>query len=200
MPKSIQPKFLETLRKQAEFTDAELEVFLGHWEVRTFKKKEFYFRAGEICNATAYVNKGCLRRYVINEHDKEVILNFALEDWWIGDLESFFLQKPTIYYAQALEDSELLLLSRGKFLKACEQFPKYKAFHEAKMQKSHYATLKRISVTTSGTPEEKYLLLAKQQPQLFQRIPLHYIASYLGIEPESLSRLRKRLTEKPEKS
>ena len=153
-----QPKFIETLRKQAEFTDAQLEEFLKLWEVKCLKKKDHHFRAGEICNATAYVNKGCLRRYVINEHDKEVILNFALEDWWIGDLESFFLQKPTIYNAQALEDSELLLLSRENFLKTCEQFPKYKAFHEDKIQRSHFATLKRISVTTSGTPEEKYLL------------------------------------------
>jgi len=192
-----QPRFIETLRKQAEFTDAQLENFLTLWEIKTIRKKDHYFRAGEICNATAYVNRGCLRRYVINEHEKEIILNFALEDWWIGDLESFFLRKPTIYYAQALEDSELLLLSRENFLQACEQFPKYKAFHEAKMQRSYYATLKRISVTNSGTPEEKYLQLAKDMPQLFQRVPLHYIASYLSIEPESLSRLRKRLSEKP---
>ena len=93
-------------------------------------------------------------------------------------------------------ETQLLMLSRENFMKACEEFPKYKAFHQEKMQRSHFATLKRISVTTSGTPEEKYLLLAKEQPQLFQRVPLHYIASYLGIEPESLSRLRKRLTEK----
>ena len=141
------------------------------------KKKELHLQVGDVCKATAYVNKGCLRRYVINEHDKEVIVNFALEDWWIGDLESFFLEQPTRFYIQALEDSELLMLSRENFMKACEEFPKYKAFHQEKMQRSHFATLKRISVTTSGTPEEKYLLLAKEQPQLFQRVPLHYIAS-----------------------
>ncbi|HAP00065.1 MAG TPA: hypothetical protein DCQ83_08490 [Fibrobacteres bacterium] len=192
----VQPKFLETLRKQAEFTDEQLEKFLRKWSVKLLKKKELHLQVGDVCKATAYVNKGCLRRYVINEHDKEVIVNFALEDWWIGDLESFFLEQPTRFYIQALEDSELLMLSRENFMKACEEFPKYKAFHQEKMQRSHFATLKRISVTTSGTPEEKYLLLAKEQPQLFQRVPLHYIASYLGIEPESLSRLRKRLTEK----
>ena len=196
IPKA-QPKFIETLRKQAEFTDEQLEKFLEFWEIKTVRKKDFHLRPGETCKATAYVNKGCLRRYIVNEHAKEVIVNFALEDWWIGDLESFFLQKPTIYYVQALEDSELLLLSRENFLLACEAFPKYKAFHQEKMQRSHFATLKRISVTTSGTPEERYLLLAQQQQQLFQRVPLHYIASYLGIEPESLSRLRKRLTAKP---
>ncbi|MDE3058928.1 MAG: Crp/Fnr family transcriptional regulator [Bacteroidota bacterium] len=164
------------------------------------KKKEIYLQPGKISHATAYVNKGCLRRYILDDHAKEIIVNFAIEDWWIGDLESFVHQTPTIYYIQALEDSELFLLTRSSFSALCEEIPKYKTFHDEKVQRNHYTTLKRLALAKSGTPEEKYLLLMKEQPQLFQRIPLHYIASYLGIEPESLSRLRKRLTEKPQKS
>jgi CRP-like cAMP-binding protein len=194
------PRFLIKLRQQAEFSDAELEEFLELWEVRAVRKKEHYLREGEICKATAYVNKGCLRRYSIGENNKEIILNFALEDWWTGDLESFIHKVPSHFFVQALEDSELLLLSRENFQRACDRYPKYKAFHADKMQRSYFATLKRLSVTTSGTAEEKYLLLAKEQPQLFQRVPLHYIASYLGIEPESLSRLRRRLSRNPGKS
>ncbi len=196
----IDPRFLATLRRQAEFTDAQLEEFLGLWEVRDIRKKDHYLREGEICKSTAYVNEGCLRRYVISESNKESILNFAIEDWWVGDLESFFTGCPTRYYVQALEDTQLLLLSRQKFEDACNRYPKYKTFHDEKMHRSYFATLKRMSVASSGTAEEKYLQLAKDQPQLFQRVPLHYIASYLGIEPESLSRLRKRLTDKPGKS
>ena len=189
-------QLVDTLREKAAFTEKEVDGFLTFLEVKKVKKKEHYLRPGEISGATAYVKKGCLRRYVIDEHGKEIIINFALEDWWIGDLESFHFQKPSIYNIQALEESELLLLSRRNFLRVCEEFPKYKFFHEQKEQRSHYATLKRLSLAQAGTPEEKYLLLLKQQPQLFQRIPLHYIASYLGIEPESLSRLRKRLAGK----
>ena len=198
--KNIHPGLSVSLKKLANFTDKEVESFIGFLEIRIVKKKEHYLRAGEISQATAYVNRGCLRRYVIDDHAKEVIVNFAVEDWWIGDLESYHLQKPSTYYIQALEESELLFLSRRNFLRVCEELPKYKIFHDEKVNRSHYATIKRLSVSKSGTPQEKYLLLMKEQPQLFQRIPLHYIASYLGIEPESLSRLRKRLTIKPQKS
>ena len=146
------------------------------------------------------MNSGCVRQYVIGENAKEIVIQFATEDYWIGDLESFHFEKPTSFYIQALEDCELLLLSRDNFLRVCEVLPKYKVFHDEKVQRNHFATLKRLSIAKLGTPEEKYLLLEKEQPQLFQRIPLHHIASYLGIEPESLSRLRKRLTEKAKKS
>lgn len=196
----IHAGLFRALETHAGFTASDFERFCSFLDVCLVKKKEMYLRPGEISNATAYVNKGCLRRYLLDDHAKEIIVNFAVEDWWIGDLESFLRQKPTTYYIQALEDSELLLLNRQNFSAVCGEIPKYKAFHDEKVQRNHYATLKRLALSKSGTPEEKYLLLMKEQPQLFQRIPLHYIASYLGIEPESLSRLRKRLTEKPQKS
>ena len=190
------PRFLETLRVSVGLSEEEIGTLLELWVSRTVKKKEYFFRAGDTCKATAYVNKGCLRRYIVNEQGKESIVNFATEDWWIGDLESFLFQKPTFYYAQALEDTELLLLPFREFQIAQERFPKYKDFHINKIQKSYFATLKRMSISKTGSPEEKYLQLFKEQPSLFQRIPLHYIASYLGIEPESLSRLRRRLAGK----
>lgn len=196
LPKAVQPRFLEVLRDKVGLTEDDIKAFLEYWETRILKKKEHLIVAGDVSRFTAYVNKGCLRRYVINENAKESILNFAIEDWWVGDLESFYLQKPTIYYVQALEECELLLLTRENYFRAQEEFPKYKAFHDEKIQRSYFATLKRASVSKTGTPEEKYLQLIKEQPGLFQRIPLHYIASYLGIEPESLSRLRKRLAGK----
>ena len=191
---------MDVLTKEAGFSGDECEFYFSLIKKRIVKKKEHYLQAGEISRATAYVNKGCLRQYIIGERGKEIIIQFALEDWWIGDLESFHYEKPSAFYIQAIEDSELLLLSRKNFLRVCEELPKYKTFHDEKVQRNHFATLKRLSVAKLGTPEEKYLLLMKEQPQVFQRIPLHYIASYLSIEPESLSRLRKRLAEKPGKS
>ncbi len=184
------------LKRDANFTDAEYKRFDSFLTRTIVKKKQHCLRAGEISRATAYVVSGCLRRYIIDERGKEIIVNFAVEDWWIGDLDSFYHQKPSIYYIQALEDSELLLLAREDYVRVCEILPKYKAFHEEKVQRNYYATLTRLSLLKSGTAEEKYLSLMHELPQLFQRIPLHYIASYLGIEPESLSRLRKRLSKK----
>jgi len=196
----IRPGLHDALIKHAGFSRDEFEFYCSLLKKRIVKKREHYLQAGDISRATAYVNSGCLRQYIIGDHSKEIIIQFALEDYWIGDLESFHFEKPSTFYIQALEDSELMLLSRENFLRVCEELPKYKTFHDGKVQRNHFATLKRLSIAKLGTPEEKYLLLMKEQPQLFQRIPLHHIASYLSIEPESLSRLRKRLTEKPRKS
>jgi CRP-like cAMP-binding protein len=195
----IQPGLRNLLTNQAGFSPDEYEFYCSLLKKRIVKKKEHYLQAGDVSRATAYVNSGCLRQYIMGDHAKEIIIQFAFEDWWIGDLESFHFEKPSIFYIQALEESELMLLSRKNFLRVCQELPKYRSFHEDKVQRNHFATLKRLSMAKLGTPEEKYLHLMKEQPQLFQRVPLHYIASYLSIEPESLSRLRKRLSEKPGK-
>lgn len=186
-----------TLKNQAELNNEETDLFLSFLSLRKLRKKEHYLIPGDFCNAVAYVNKGCLRRYIIDEHSKETVLNFAFEDYFVGDLESLLLEEPTVYYIQALEDCELLLLSRENLSRACSLIPKFKKFHDDKMKRNHYYTLKRLTFAKSATPEEKYLRMMKEQPQIFQRVPMHFIASYLGIEPESLSRLRKRLTVKP---
>ena len=197
---SIRPGLYETLSKGAGLSRDEYEFYSSLLKKEVIRKKEHYLQAGEISRAIAYVNSGCLRQYIIGEQAKEIVIQFAMEDWWIGDLESFQLEKPSNYYIQALEESELMLLSRTNFFRACDELPKFRIFHEEKVRRNHFATLKRLSMAKLSTPEEKYLLLMKEQPQLFQRIPLHYIASYLGIEPESLSRLRKRLAVRPKKS
>lgn len=196
----IRSGLYNALIKDAGFSRDEYEFYFSLLKKRIVRKKQHYLQAGEISRATAYVNSGCLRQYIIGDHAKEIIIQFAVEDYWIGDLESFHFEKPSIFYIQALEDSELMLLSRDNFLRVCQELPKYRTFHDEKVQRNHFATLKRLSIAKLGTPEEKYLLLMKEQPQLFQRIPLHYIASYLSIEPESLSRLRKRLAKRPRKS
>ena len=192
----ISPRLQELLVAQAGLSDEEFLWYEDLLQVRTIAKKEHLLRAGEIASWTAYVNRGCVRRYVIDEHGKEITVDFALEDWWTGDLESFLHDKSSAFYIQSIEESEILLLTRTKFDLVCRELPNYKALHDSKVERNHYATLKRLTIATSGTQEEKYLHLMEELPQLFQRIPLHYIASYLGIEPESLSRLRKRIAQK----
>ena len=193
----ISPRLTRELKEEAGLTDEEIALYVSFLNKKTIKRKEHFLMAGDVCTSIAYVNKGCLRRYLIDNHSKDVTLNFALEDYWIGDLESLFFKKPTIYYVQALEQSELLLLSRKNLYRANDELPKFKKFHDEKIQRNHYYTLKRLSIAKSASPEEKYILLMKEQPQLLQRVPLHFIASYLGIEPESLSRLRKRIVIHP---
>ncbi len=194
------PGLIKTLVEEGNFSDEEIDTYLSFSISKCIKKKEHILMAGEISCCSSYVVKGCFRRYIIDDHSKEIILNFALEGYWIGDLESLMLKKPTVYYIQALEDGELLTLSYENLTQLYNGMPKFKAFHDYKVQRNHYATLKRLSSAKSATLEEKYLNLMQEQPELFQRIPLHYIASYLGIEPESLSRLRKRMSTKPKNS
>jgi CRP-like cAMP-binding protein len=190
----------QVLKESAEFKDEEIDLYMSFLIKKSLRKKDHLLMAGNVSSHVSYITKGCLRRYTIDDHSREVILNFSLEDYWIGDLESFIFQKPTIYYIQALEYSEVLLLSRENFFRACKEIPKFKKFHDDKVQRNHYYTLKRLAFVKSANPEEKYLALMEEQPQLFQRVPLHYIASYLGIKPESLSRLRKRIFISSQKS
>lgn len=190
----------DVLKKTAGFTDKEFDWYSQYLDLRVLKKKEHLLRAGEVLRFTAYVQKGCLRRYTVDAQGKETTLGFATEDNWTGDLESFTQQRPTLFYVQALEESELLTISYENFHRVCKQLPKYKTFHDAKVERNHYATLKRLVAAKSATAEEKYLQLEHEKPELFQRVSLHYIASYLGIEPESLSRLRKRMLERPQRS
>ena len=106
------PLLIDELKNQAGLTDEEIGFYFSLLKMKLIKKKDYFLQEGDICTDVAYVNKGCLSRYIIDQHIKEIIINFSLEDYWIGDLESLILQKPTIYFIQALEDSELLLLSR----------------------------------------------------------------------------------------
>src|SRR5574338_489337 len=190
---NIHPAIIDRLRTTAHLTDEEIGITLSYFEKRCVKRKEYILRAGEMCRFRSYINKGCFRRYWIDEHGKEVIINFGFEEWWVGDLESFDNHVPSIYYVQALEDSEIFCIDEKNLHLLFEAVPKFRVFDTKKIEKSHYAMLKRLAQMQSASPEEKYLALIEKYPQVFQRVPLHYIASYLGIEPESLSRLRKRL-------
>lgn len=115
----IYPRLYETLSTHAGFSRDENEFYFSLLKKELIKKKEHYLKAGEIFRAIAYVTIGCFRQYVTGEQAKEIIIQFALEDWWIGDLESFQLEKPSSCFIQALEECGLVLISRENFLRAC---------------------------------------------------------------------------------
>jgi CRP-like cAMP-binding protein len=133
---------------------------------------------------------------VVDEQGHERILLFAFEDWWLGDFESYYSGKPATTYIQMLEDSEVMVISKESFLKSEQEIPKLKQWYSHKMPRSTSASINRIVEMKTLTAEERYVNLLKKQPYIFQRIPLQYIASYLNIEPQSLSRMRNRLTNK----
>lgn len=156
------------------------------------KKKEFLHRQNEVCRHIAFVHKGCLRNYNIDSKGDEQIIYFAIEDWWVADLQSFFLQIPSQFNLQALEDCELLISTKKDFEQAFEVVPTFENFYRLKTQTAYTKTQQTV-VEKSETAEDRYLKLLKTSPSLLQRVPQHYLASYLGIKPQSLSRIRKKI-------
>ncbi|MFI5187058.1 MAG: Crp/Fnr family transcriptional regulator [Chitinophagales bacterium] len=189
-------QFVDLFTKTIGITEEQFEEFITHFSREYIPRKFFYLKAGQVCKNIAYINKGSTRTFTMDERGGEHILFFGFEDWFIGDLESLYTQQPGKLYIQAMEDCELLIISKKDMDHFEAIIPKLKEWHSGKLSKHHYSTLNRLAEEKSLTPEERYLNLIKKHPQIFQRIPLQYIASYLGIEPPSLSRLRKRLLSK----
>lgn len=193
---AFNPQFYALFRGQFGLDNEEFELLLSQFSIKRIAKKDFYMSAGQICNSKAFVNKGCFRNFVVDEKGRERILFFAFEDWWIGDFESYYSGKPGTNYVQALEDSELLIISKEQFELMSLQIPKLNKWYTIKVVPAASASKKRLEELRILSPEERYLELLSKQPAIFQRVPLQYIAAYLNIEPQSLSRMRNRLSKK----
>jgi CRP-like cAMP-binding protein len=192
----LSPLFIELFTKKVGLGEDEFELLLSHFKREYIPRKYFYLKAGQITTHSAYLNKGSTRTYTIDDRGGEHNLFFSFEDWWLGDLESYHTQQPGKLYIQAIEDCELLCIPKTDLDKLESSIPKIKEWHSAKQTKSHFATLSRLAEVKTLTPEERYLHLIQKHPHIFQRIPLQYIASFLDIEAPSLSRMRKRLSQK----
>ena len=192
----LSQQFVDMFIKEIQLSEDEFELVLSHYWREYVPRKFYYLKAGQVCKQMAYINKGSVRNFTMDNKGGEHILHFAFENWIIGDLESLYTGIPCGTYIQAMEDCELLCISKTDLDKLEEQLPKLKEWHVAKQRKSHHASIKRLSEVKTLTAEERYLQLVHKYPQIFQRIPLQYIASFLDIEPQSLSRMRKRLLDK----
>lgn len=190
----IHPRFAQLFRGTFGLDEKEYARLLACFQRRLLPKKAYYLTAGDVTRGKAYLNKGCTRTYVVEESGKEHILFFGFEDWWLGDFESYHTQRPGKQYVQALEDCELLCISRGDFEGLIETIPKLASWDAVKPRKMIFAALDRLNEVKTMSAEERYLNLIKKHPEINQRVSLQYIAAYLDIEPQSLSRMRKRLT------
>ena len=191
--KDFPPLFVDLFTKTMGMDEKEFELFCSCFRETNIRKKDYYLKEGSISNAKAYIRKGCSRTFVIDENAKEHILFFAFEDWWLADFESYYSGKPGKQYFQALEDLELLVISKQDFTKMETEIPKLKLWYEIKHRKMNIAMINRLTEVKSGTAEERYLRLVDKHPEIMRRVPLQYIACYLDIEPQSLSRMRKRI-------
>jgi CRP-like cAMP-binding protein len=178
--------------KCVSLSPGELEYFNSVLHYKAIPKKTMLLQAGNICNFEAYVIKGCIREYYIDSNGAELTLQFAVEDWWVSDITSFEDQKVSSMYIEALEDCELLMLSRQSKEQLLAEVPKLERMFRLMIQRHLSTVQSRLFKTVTHTAMEKYLEFIKRYPTIPQRVPQHYIASYLGISPEFLSKLRTR--------
>ena len=160
------------------------------------KRGEFLLREGEVAKFGAFVTKGFLRSYVIDNKGKEHIVQFAPENWWISDKSGLTDGTPSLFFIDAIEDSEVLLMDLNAHLSLIEKLPGYAASFRTGMQKRAEAKDKRIVHSLSSTAEERYNDFLETYPSIARRVPQHMLASYLGITPETVSRIRKQASRK----
>lgn len=180
----------------APFSHSELELFHSKLKPRKFRKKTFLLSEGEICRFEAYIKKGCIKKYFIDNNGDEVILQFAVEDWWISDIASFAEQKPSKLFIETLEDSEVLTIDFESKEFLYKEVPHLERVFRLMLQRSYAVLENRLYSTVSNSAEERYLEFIKRYPTIPQRVPQQQIASYLGITPESLSRIKSNLIKK----
>ena len=179
--------------KKNEFTQAEIEYFNTILQYKEVPKKTLLLQEGEICNFEAYILKGCLRKYYIDKNGFEVIIQFAIEDWWISDIASFHENKPSQLFIETLEDCQLLILTPQTKEMLLQKVPKFERIFRLLIQRNLSAMQNRLIDTISKSAQEKYLEFLKLYPTIPQRVAQHHIASYLGISAEFLSKVRTKL-------
>lgn len=184
------------IEKRVQLTDEEFDIIIKFFKPKKLRKKQFLLHEGEVCKNIGFVKSGCLREYTIDNKGSEHIIQFAIEDWWISDPNSFLSGLPSTYNIDALEDSEVLLLEKSARENLLDSCPKMERFFRILIEANFVATQRRISDSLSTTAEERYLKFIKTYPKLIEQVSQNHIASYLGITPQSLSRIRKELTQK----
>ncbi len=180
-------KSIVSLNKEEETT------FLNILEVKQFKKKDYLLREGQVCNKITFLNKGSARLFY-NVEGTEKTIQFFFENSWHTDYASFLTGKPTIENLQALEDTEVVQFLKNDLQKLYKDIPKFERVGRVFAENAFLSVSQLNQMKTNEEPERRYLNLLKKRPELIQRIPQHYIASYLGIQPETLSRIRKRIS------
>lgn len=183
----------KNINERISLSEAEMQLCKGYFISKKLRKKQYLLQEGNVCTYSAFVEKGVLRSYTVDKKGQEHIVQFALEGWWISDSYSFLTEEPSVFNIDALEDTEVLLLSKTGEAEMLAAVPKMERYFRLLLQNSLISVQRRLVGSMSYSAEEKYTKLIATYPNIIQRVPQHYIASYLGITPETLSRIRKQL-------
>lgn len=160
---------------------------------RKIRRKQYILQEGDVCRFNSFVVEGCFRMYFVDEHGKEHNLQFAVENWWIGDIGSFHSGEPSKLNIEAIENSVILQIKKEDQLKMFVDFPKFNRIFRVFTENALISFQRRVLQNISSTAEERYIDFIERYPNFFNRISNVQIASYLGVTPEFLSTIRKKL-------
>lgn len=162
------------------------------FKLKKLRKRQYLFEEGDIVRFSAFILKGSARMFTIDKKGHEHIVRFGIEGWWMSDAESYLLGLPTKYNVEMLEDSEVLLVNKDDYKQLVDTIPAVAEATKSLDKQSFVSNQNRVYASISMTAEERYEDLANRYPSFIKRFPQNMIASYLGISPETLSRIRSR--------
>jgi len=183
---------LSHITRHVSLTRTEEDFFISILIPLKLKQGEFAEKAGDITHNFIHVNSGCLMTYFTDKEGNDQVIQFATAGWWTGDLHSLTTQQPSIYTTRALADSEILLLPKIRMEELMDRYPVFERYFRIMFQNSLVTHQNRIIEAFAFTAEDRYENFQKKYPQFEQFVPLKYIASYLGITPEFLSKIRRK--------
>jgi len=180
----------QSIEEHVSLSDEEWELCKNNFRPKRMLKRQFLLQEGDVCRELTFVEKGALCSYSVDSKGNQHVIRFAFDGWWIADLQSFFTKNPSTFNIEVLEDSELLMLDRENHEKLLEEILGYERYHRIIVQNAYVALQQRVENALGLTAEEKYARLIKQNPEFMNCVPLNLVASYLGMSPETLSRVR----------
>lgn len=187
---------IQKIKEYVELKDEDFLLLEKYFQKKTMAKGDFLFREGDAVHHAIFVNSGLIRTFIIDEQGTEHILQFALPGWWTGDLGSFISGATTKFFVEALENSEVLSISKQSWDELLDKAPFYLDYHRKLLERGLVAIQNRLLETFSTDASQKYQQLMETFPDILQRVPLYMIASYLGMSRETLSRVRNQMVKK----
>ena len=187
---------LEHISKHISLDKEEEGKIIAHLKSKKLRKKQFLLQEGDIQKQRAFVTSGCLRSYSIDKNGFEHVLQFAPAGWWIGDMRSYIMQQPGILYIDAIDDSELLLLSKEAIDQLFLTIPKLERLFRILTENSLATYQQRLIDNLSLPAIERYNNFCRLYPSLIELLPQKQIASYIGVTPEFLSKMLRQRTDK----